>query len=120
MNLFEQHGVRDYAAAAAQIPVIDFGPVFAGEPGALAQIATAVCHACENVGFFYAAGHGVPIVGGKIRTTGRFVVIDLIGRCLLGHRGAGLGKPVESHRPDVRAGDQLAAPARLAPISEFT
>ena len=35
MNLFQQHGVRDYAAAAAQIPVIDFGPLFAGEPGAL-------------------------------------------------------------------------------------
>src|SRR6266581_2426291 len=60
MNLFQQHGVRDYAAAAAQIPVIDFGPVFAGEPGALAQIAATVCHACENVGFFYALNHGVP------------------------------------------------------------
>ena len=35
MNLFQQRGVRDYAGAAAQIPVIDFGPLFAGEPGAL-------------------------------------------------------------------------------------
>jgi len=34
MNLFKEHAVRDYAAAAAQIPVIDFGPVFGGEPGA--------------------------------------------------------------------------------------
>ncbi len=60
MNLFEEHRVRDYAAAAAQIPVIDFGPVFAGEPGALASSAAQVCHACENVGFFYAFNHGVP------------------------------------------------------------
>jgi isopenicillin N synthase-like dioxygenase len=60
MNLFQQHGVRDYAAAAARIPVIDFGPVFAEAPGAVAQIAATVCHACENVGFFYALNHGVP------------------------------------------------------------
>jgi isopenicillin N synthase-like dioxygenase len=59
MNLFKQHAVRDYAAAAAQIPVIDFGSVFAGEPGALRRIAAATRHACENVGFFYALNHGV-------------------------------------------------------------
>ena len=59
MNLFEEHAVRDYAAAAAQIPVIDFGPAFAGEPGALHTVAAAARHACENVGFFYALNHGV-------------------------------------------------------------
>jgi len=60
MNLFEEHRVRNYAAAAAQIPVIDFGPAFAGEPGALQSAAAAARHACENVGFFYALNHGVP------------------------------------------------------------
>src|SRR5437016_7747009 len=60
MDLFKEFGVTDYDAAAARIPVIDFGPVFAGEPGALQRLAPAVGHACENVGFFYAAGHGVP------------------------------------------------------------
>jgi isopenicillin N synthase-like dioxygenase len=60
MNLFQEHAVRDYAAAAAQIPIIDFGPCFAGEPGGLERIAAVVRHACENVGFFYAANHGVP------------------------------------------------------------
>ena len=59
MNLFKEHAARDYAAAS-QIPVIDFGPVFAGEPGALRSTAAAACHACENVGFFYALNHGVP------------------------------------------------------------
>jgi isopenicillin N synthase-like dioxygenase len=51
--------VKDDAAAAAQIPVIDFGPVFAGEKGALARTAAIVGEACERVGFFYAANHGV-------------------------------------------------------------
>src|SRR3954469_16405153 len=60
MDLFKEFGVRDPEAAAAQIPVIDFAPLFAGEPGALGRLAPQVRDACENVGFFYAAGHGVP------------------------------------------------------------
>jgi isopenicillin N synthase-like dioxygenase len=59
VNLFKAEGVKDAAAAAAQIPVIDFGPYFAGEAGALEHVAKEVGHACEHVGFFYAAGHGV-------------------------------------------------------------
>src|SRR5207247_1419587 len=51
MNLFQRHGVRDYTAAEAQIPVIDFGPVFAGEAGALGSVAARVRDACEHVGF---------------------------------------------------------------------
>ena len=38
MHLFKQHAVRDYADAAAKIPVIDYGPYFAGEPGALERL----------------------------------------------------------------------------------
>jgi isopenicillin N synthase-like dioxygenase len=60
MNLFKEHVVGDYAAAAAQIPVIDFGPAFGGAPGALRSVAAAARHACTNVGFFYALNHGVP------------------------------------------------------------
>ena len=33
MHLFQQHAVNDFAAAAAKIPVIDYGPYFAGESG---------------------------------------------------------------------------------------
>src|SRR3954467_5388352 len=60
MNLFKEQGVRDYAEAAAKIPVIDFGPYFAGAPGALDRVAAEARHACENIGFFYALGHGAP------------------------------------------------------------
>ncbi len=60
MDLFKEFGVKDCRSAAAQIPVIDFAAVFAGEPGALPALAPAVRQACEHVGFFYAAGHGVP------------------------------------------------------------
>jgi isopenicillin N synthase-like dioxygenase len=60
MHLFKEQAVRDYAAAAKAIPVIDYGPFFAGENGALERLAEKVAHACENIGFFYALNHGVP------------------------------------------------------------
>jgi isopenicillin N synthase-like dioxygenase len=59
MHLFKQHAVKDLQSAAAQIPVIDYGPCFAGESGALPRVAAEVRSACETVGFFYAFNHGV-------------------------------------------------------------
>jgi isopenicillin N synthase-like dioxygenase len=60
MHLFNQHAVEDPRAAADLIPVIDYGPYFAGAPGALECVAAEVAPACENIGFFYALNHGVP------------------------------------------------------------
>jgi isopenicillin N synthase-like dioxygenase len=60
MHLFKEEGVRDPVAVATAIPVIDYGPYFAGEKGALERVAGEVADACENVGFFYAENHGVP------------------------------------------------------------
>lgn len=60
MHLFRQYAVKDAAAAAALVPVIDYGPYFAGEAGALERVAEALTHACTSVGFFYALNHGVP------------------------------------------------------------
>ena len=52
MDLFKEFGVKDPEAAVARIPVIDFGPLFAGEPGALARLAPRVRDACEMSGSF--------------------------------------------------------------------
>lgn len=60
MHLFRQLAVKDAAAAAVAIPVIDYGPYFAGEAGALEALAVAVRRACTEVGFFYIRNHGVP------------------------------------------------------------
>ena len=59
MHLFKQHAVKDFAEAVNMIPVIDYGPYFAGEPGALERLAEEVRYACENIGFLYALNHGV-------------------------------------------------------------
>src|SRR5215472_16018575 len=59
MHLFRRRAVRDYMAVAKAIPVIDYGPYFAGEMGAFERLAGEIAHACENIGFFYALNHGV-------------------------------------------------------------
>ena len=59
MNVFKAMAVKDLAEATKAIPVIDFAPAFRGEPGGLDAVATQVRHACESIGFFYLAGHGV-------------------------------------------------------------
>ena len=43
-----------------EIPVIDYGPWFAGDDRALGRLACELAHACEEVGFYYALNHGVP------------------------------------------------------------
>jgi isopenicillin N synthase-like dioxygenase len=42
------------------IPVLDLAAYRAGEPGALAAVAAELRHACEHVGFYFLANHGVP------------------------------------------------------------
>jgi isopenicillin N synthase-like dioxygenase len=59
MHLFKEFAVSDAEAAAAAIPIIDCGPFFAGEPGALQRVATGLADACESVGFFYVRNHSV-------------------------------------------------------------
>jgi isopenicillin N synthase-like dioxygenase len=60
MHLFKQYAVKDTETVSKLIPVIDFGPFFAGETGALDQLAEQLRDACENIGFLYALNHGVP------------------------------------------------------------
>src|SRR5215510_13772746 len=60
MNIFKALAVKSVEEATRSIPLIDFGPAFRREPGALDVAAAQVRHACEQIGFFYMAGHGVP------------------------------------------------------------
>ena len=60
MNFFRQHATADATAAAAQIPVLDLGPLLRHDAGAEQVLAAALRRACQEVGFFYVTGHGVP------------------------------------------------------------
>src|ERR1700759_1383155 len=79
MHLFKQQGVKDHQAAAGRIPIIDYGPYFAGTPGALERVAAEVANACENIGFFYALNHGVPdqLIDGAFAASRRFHALPL-------------------------------------------
>ena len=59
-NLFQEKAPDDLEAAIARIPVIDVDRAFSGDDAALDAAAQAVRAACEDVGFFYVRGHGVP------------------------------------------------------------
>ena len=48
MHLFKKLAVRNYVAAAKAIPIIDYGPYFAGKTQALERVACEVAHASEN------------------------------------------------------------------------
>ncbi len=60
MNIFKAMAVKNLEEATRAIPVIDFGPVFRDGAPELDGVAGQVRRACEAVGFFYLAGHGVP------------------------------------------------------------
>jgi len=51
---------RTQSGPHATIPVIDFGPCFAGTPGARAAVAAELRAALEDIGFFVMVNHGVP------------------------------------------------------------
>ena len=85
MHLFKEHAVADPEAVAGMIPVIDYGPYFAGEKGALERVAAEVARACENVGFFYALNHGVPeeLIGRAFAASRRFHALPLAQKLAL-------------------------------------
>jgi len=60
MNIFKALAVKDLDEVTKSIPLIDVGPAFRDEPGARDRVAAEVRRACERIGFFYLAGHGVP------------------------------------------------------------
>ena len=79
MHLFQQQAAKDAESVSELIPVIDFGPYFAGEAGALQALAEQLRYACENIGFFYAANHGVaqPVIDRAFTASRRFHALPL-------------------------------------------
>ena len=58
----------------AEIPVLDLVPYLSGQPGARERLASELCHALENIGFYFIKGHGVPqsLIDGAVAETARF------------------------------------------------
>ena len=78
-TLFQQFAPKDHDAAVGQIPIIDYGPYFRGEAGALDRLAAEVRHACEAVGFFYVKNNGIaqPLIDAVFAESRRFHALPL-------------------------------------------
>ena len=46
-------------AISGDVPIIDVGPLLAGQPGALAKVAEQFRIACTEIGFLYVVNHGI-------------------------------------------------------------
>jgi len=59
---------------AAEIPILDLAPYLSGEAGAREKLGKELCHALENIGFYFIKGHGVPqsLVDAAFAETERF------------------------------------------------
>ena len=62
-----------------EIPIVDVGPYFAGDPGALDAAGVKLRHALARVGFYYLTGHGVPqtLIDRMFEETARFHALPL-------------------------------------------
>lgn len=47
-------------AEVSGIPVVDVGPLIAGDAAGTQRVASQIGNACRDIGFFYVSGHGVP------------------------------------------------------------
>jgi isopenicillin N synthase-like dioxygenase len=79
MNIFKARAVQDLEEATRAIPVIDVAPAFQGGPSGLAAVAGQMRAACEHIGFFYIAGHGVSqaVVDAAFRASREFHALPL-------------------------------------------
>jgi isopenicillin N synthase-like dioxygenase len=64
-------------ASPDEVPILDLAPLLDG--GALEPLAAKLRHACETIGFFYVANHGIPasVVGGVFEATRRYFDLPL-------------------------------------------
>src|SRR5260370_36789813 len=62
------------SSADKSIPILDVGPYLAGMPGADLRLAAELRRACEEIGFYFITGHGVPqsLIDAAFAETARF------------------------------------------------
>ena len=85
MNIFRALAVKDVHEATRAIPLIDVEAAFRSEPGAVDTAAREVRRACEQIGFFYLAGHGVAqaLIDGAFEASREFHALPLESKAAL-------------------------------------
>ncbi len=122
-------------AMPAGIPVIDIGGLYSSDPAAKKAVAARIGAACDDIGFFYATNHNVPVetIDQAVAMADRFFRLPEAERLKVkadknnrGYREVGdvvhrngkpsardnfdIGFPVTADDPEVKAGTPLYAP----------
>src|SRR3954447_15318688 len=89
-----------------EIPVLDLTPYLSAQPGAREKLGKQLCHALENIGFYFIKGHGVPqsLVDAAFAETPRFHTQPLDRKLRLRRNRDNVG-----YLPMSRGGDPEAA-----------
>ncbi len=128
----------------SSIPVIDVSGLYRADPASRAAVAGAIGRACDEIGFFYAVGHHVPVetMEAACAKAAEFFALPEEVRLQVksdrnnrGYRGLGdtvhksglvfardsfdLGFPVQPDDPEVVAGTPLYAPNKWPALPGF-
>ena len=131
-------------AMPASIPVIDIGGLYTDDPVAKKAVAAKIGAACDDIGFFYAVNHNVPVetIDRAVAVADRFFSLPEAERLKVksdknnrGYREVGdvvhangklsardsfdLGFPVTADDPEVKAGTPLYAPNKWPDLPGF-
>lgn len=132
------------AAKSANIPVIDLSGLYSDDPAAKKAVAEKIGAACDEIGFFYAVGHNVPVetIDRAVAIADKFFHLPEAERLKVkcdrnnrGYRPVGdtihangkasardsydLGFPVTEDDPEVKAGTPLYAPNQWPELPGF-
>lgn len=131
-------------AMPAGIPVVDIGALYGNDPVAKKAVAAKIGAACDDIGFFYAVGHNVPVetIDRALAVADKFFSLPEAERLKVksdknnrGYREVGdvlhangklsardsfdLGFPVTPDDPEVKAGTPLYAPNKWPDVVGF-
>ena len=131
-------------AAPASIPIVDIGPLYGNDPAAKKAVAAQIGAACDEIGFFYAVGHNVPVetIDRAVAMADKFFTLPMSEKLKVksdknnrGYREIGdvvhangkpsardnfdIGFPVTADDPEVKAGTPLYAPNKWPDIPGF-
>ena len=101
-------------ADGAEIPILDLAPYMSGQPGAREKLGNELCHALENIGFYFIKGHGVPqpLIDAAFAATERFHAQPLDRKMRLRRNRDNVG-----YLPMSRASDPDEQPRQLTRFS---
>lgn len=131
-------------AMPANVPVVDISALYGNDPAAKKAVAARIGAACDEIGFFYATGHNVPVetIDRAVAAADRFFSLPEAERLKVkadknnrGYREVGdvvhangklsardsfdLGFPVTADDPEVKAGTPLYAPNKWPEVPGF-